>query len=233
MSVRLGDGVKALERMRGQDLVHLLLTDLPSGQTQAKFDKAVDLIPFFAAARHALHPKGVCVVFASHFVFARQVLEDSSLPFLYDLVWHKSVATGFLNAKKRPLRSHEHILVFGRPGSTYNVQMQEGATPIHAARRRAHGENYGAQTQVTNSRAGATDRFPTSVLSFASVGTSSKERVHPQQKPVPLLRWLVRAYSNPGDLVVDPFAGSGSTLKAALLEGRRAKGWDISPRFAK
>lgn len=76
-----------------------------------------------------------------------------------------------------------------------------------------------------------TDRYPTSVLHFASVGTTAKERVHPQQKPVPLCRYLVETYSAPGDLVVDPCAGSGAVGGAAEACGRRFVGWDVSPRF--
>jgi site-specific DNA-methyltransferase (adenine-specific) len=122
-------------------------------------------------------------------------------------------------------------MVFSRAAALYVPQMLGGATPIHAARRRMHGPNYGRMTASTESRAGATDRFPTSVLSFSSVGTSSRERRHPQQKPVDLLAWLLRTYSAPGALVADPFAGSGSTAVACETEGRRFIGWDINPKY--
>ena len=146
------------------------------------------------------------------------------------MIWSKSLATGYLNAKRAPLRAHEFILFFSRQVSTYYPQMMQGATPIHAARRAHNGENYG-HSNASKSRAGATDRFPTTVLEFASVGTSSKIRKHPQQKPESLLRYLIRSYSNPGDLVVDPYAGSGSTGIASSAEGRSFRGWDSSPRF--
>ena len=71
-----------------------------------------------------------------------------------------------------------------------------------------------------------------SVLDFASVGTSSPKRVHPQQKPVDLMMWLVSTYTRPGELVVDPYAGSGAAGQAAEELGRRFEGWDTSPRFA-
>lgn len=210
----------------------LILCDLPSGETRATFDKPVCMGDFWRAARHALRDDGVAVLMASSFRFAASLVKSQPALFRYDLVWSKSLATGHLNASSRPLRAHEFILVFSRKRSTYNPQMLQGASPIHAARRRAHGENYNPMTRATDSRAGATDRFPTSVLEFASVGTSSKARVHPQQKPVPLLEWLIRTYTREGDLVVDPCAGSGSAGTAAAATNRRFVGWDTCERFA-
>lgn len=232
-TTELGDGIAGL-RSLPDGTADLLLTDPPSGETQAKFDQRVDLAAFWSAAWRALKPNGIAVLFASSLAFAAELRASQERQFRYDLIWAKSAATGHLNASHRPLRGHEFILVFFRAPGTYNAQMTTGHGPIHAVRRTSHhSENYGKFTRATDSRAGATDRYPVSVLRFASVGTSSKARVHPQQKPIPLLRWLVRTYSNPGDLVVDPFAGSGSCGAAALGdESRRWRGWDSSPRFA-
>ena len=109
--------------------------------------------------------------------------------------------------------------------------MRQGLSPVHAnAGRTSTGENYGP-AGGGKSRVGATDRHPWSVLQFASVGTTDPKRRHPQQKPVELLRWCVRSYSRPGDLVVDPYAGSGSTGEACEAEGRLFRGWDSDPRF--
>lgn len=222
--MRTGCGIKGMTKLPRASCA-LVLTDPPSGETRAVFDKKISLTDFWDAAWHV---SKLVVIMASSIRFAREVIDSQDVYFKYELVWSKSVATGFLNAKKRPLRAHEYILIFAKGPHTYNPQMVEGATPIHAARRRSHGENYGPMTKSTESRAGATDRYPTSVLEFGSVGTSAKERIHPQQKPVPLLRWLIRTFSNPGDRVVDPFAGSGSTIEAAHLERRRAIGFELN-----
>lgn len=211
----------------------LVLSDLPSGETQAPFDVAPDLTTLWRATWHALSRDGIAVFMASSLRFAASLISSGAAEFRYDLIWSKSAATGFLNAKRRPLRAHEFILMFSRSGSaTYNPQMVTGASPIHAARRTIGTVNYGAQNPGTLARAGATDRYPTSVLEFATVGTSSRDRVHPQQKPVPLLRWIIRTFTNEGDLVLDPFAGSGSTGVAAEQERREFVGWDTSPDFA-
>ncbi len=228
--VILSDGVVGL-RTLDVGSAALVLSDLPSGATQAVFDTPPDLPSLWAAIWRVLRPDGVALLMASSFRFAASLLDSQKQHFRCDLIWSKSLATGHLNASRTPLRAHEFVCVFSRKPGTFNPQMSQGASPIHAARRSHNGENYG-KSRNTSSRAGATDRFPTSVIEFSSVGTSSKERVHPQQKPVPLLRWLVRSYSNHGDLVVDPYAGSGSTGTAAVTEGRRFQGFDLCPRFA-
>lgn len=232
MLVELGDGIKGLLSLEKESAA-LVLSDLPSGSTNAAFDKLPDFERLWPAVWQTLKPDGMAIFMGASFGFAARLVSTQARHFKYDLIWSKSLATGHLNASRRPLRAHEFVLVFSRTAQgIYKPQMMEGATPIHAARRTSNGENYG-KSKSTPSRAGATDRFPTSVLEFASVGTSSKERTHPQQKPVPLLRWLIRTYSEPRDLVLDPYAGSGTTGTAALIEGRRFRGWDSSPRFGK
>jgi len=226
--IKLGDGVEELALCRGVDLV---LSDLPSGATRHEYDRRPDLKVFWLAVWRALKPKGSVVLLASSFDFAAALVASEPRVFRYDLVWHKTLATGFLNARRAPLRAHEYVLVFSRRAGIYRPQMLPGATPIHAARQKSLGANYGRKIRASSSRAGATDRYPTSVLSFSSVGTSSGDRSHPQQKPVDLLRWLVRSYSRPRDLVVDPFAGSGSTGAACEAEGRRFLGWDVNPAY--
>ncbi len=229
--ITLGCGIAGLHELAPKT-VNLILSDLPSGETRASFDRKADLVNLWPAVIHALRPSGVVVFMASSFDFACEVRATAPVKPL-ELVWEKSIATGHLNAATKPLKSHEHILVFapGGKGHSYHPQMTEGGSPIHAARRTSHSENYGALSRITKSRAGATNRFPTTVLHFASVGTTAPERRHPQQKPVPLLRYLIETYSNPGDLVADPYAGSGSTGVAAMACGRVFIGWDTDPRF--
>lgn len=214
----------------------LVLSDLPSGETEAEFDRAPDLAALFAATWRALKPDGVAVFMASSLRFAAACMAAGGKGYRYDLVWEKSLATGFLNAKHRPLRAHEFVLVFYRERGRFDPQMFETGEAIRTTKRpRAilRTENYGGSTtSVTGARAGATDRYPRSVMRFGSVPQTDPNRVHPQQKPVDLLRWLVRSYSRPCDLVVDPFSGSGSTGVAALAEGRAFIGFDSSPRFA-
>lgn len=230
--IELGDGLQGLLSLQ-RGSAAAIVSDLPSGATRADFDVAPDFKKLWPAIWHALRDDGTAIFMGSSFRFSAGLYASQKEHFRYDLIWSKSLATGHLNASRSPLRAHEFILVFSRSVGTFHPQMVQGASPIHAARRAHHSENYGPLTSVTHSRAGATDRYPTSVIEFASVGTSSKTRKHPQQKPEPLLRWLIRSYSDPGELIVDPFAGSGSTGYAAAAEGRAFRGWDSSPRFGK
>jgi site-specific DNA-methyltransferase (adenine-specific) len=230
--VELGDGISGLRSLAAGSAA-LVLSDLPSGETKAAFDVPPDFTELWRAVWHALKPDGAAVLLASSLRFTAALLASQAQHFRYDLIWSKSVATGHLNAAGRPLRAHEFVLVFSRDPGTYHPQMLQGARPTPAYRRGHHGENYGTQTERTESRAGATDRYPTSVLEFACVGTSAARRSHPQQKPEDLLRWCIRTYSDVGELVVDPFAGSGSTLESARRENRVYAGWDSDPRFGK
>lgn len=215
--------------------VSLVLSDLPSGETAAEFDNQPDLPELWRATWHALAPGGCAIFMASSLRFAMALVQSQSATYRYDLIWEKTIATGHLNASLRPLRAHEFILVFARTVTTFNPQMVETGVPIASvgAGTTLGSENYGSIAQRVVSRVGATDRHPRSVLHFGSLAQRTKYRTHPQQKPHDLLCCLVRQYSNRGELVVDPFAGSGSTLEAAEAEGRRAIGWDSDERFGR
>jgi DNA modification methylase len=231
MTVQLGDGIEGIRQLPPES-VDLVLCDLPSGETAAEFDKPVSLPDLWGAINPALAPFGCVVLMASSLRFAAAVIDSRPEWYRYDLIWSKSIATGFLNAKKRPLRSHEFILVFAPSAQhTYHPQLTDGHLPISSNRMTPRGsENYGKITGSL-SRRGATDRFPRSVLEIGSLGVRDKRRVHPQQKPTELMDVLVRTYSNPGDVVCDPCAGSGSTGDAAIANGRKFLGWDKNPRF--
>jgi DNA modification methylase len=223
----LGDGIKGMSQLCPGS-VDLVLTDLPSGSTRAPFDTQVDLGAFFDALWRCLSPTGIAIMMASDLRYAAKV---SAFPhYRYDLVWEKGRATGFFAAKQRPLRCHEFVLVFYRAAGTFVPQMTSGHAPINANKRQgSHGANYGGQGKAVRSRAGATTRYPRSVIATGTVGTTCPTRTHPQQKPQSLLCWLVRSYTRPHDLVVDPFAGSGSTGVACATLDRQFLGWEIDP----
>lgn len=231
--MRHGDGIQGMLGLEPGS-VDLVLCDLPSGETAAKFDIKVSLPDFWRASWQCLKLTGIVCVMASSFRFADEVYQSQAKAFRYDMVWSKNTASGFLNAKKRPLRSHEFVLVFSRESGTYNIEMVETGVPIasNTCGKKPKSENYGHMVSGL-SRAGATDRYPFSVILADVVHVNDSNRVHPQQKPDDLFRRLIRMYSNPGELCVDPCAGSGTTERAALAEGRRAICWDIQERFGK
>jgi len=233
--VHHGDGIRGLLSL-DPGSVDLVLSDLPSGETAAPFDVKPDLSALWLVMWSVLKPNGIAVLMASSLRFAAELSQLEH--FRYDLIWRKSAASGFYNAAKRPLRNHEFVLVFWREEGTYNPQMRLGSVPISSNRapggalhKPSRGVNYGKAAKSTRSRAGELERFPVSVLEFGSV-PNAQGRLHPQQKPLGLCQNLVRQYSNPGELVVDPFAGSFTVGAAALREGRRFIGWDSQAEFA-
>jgi site-specific DNA-methyltransferase (adenine-specific) len=223
-----GDYHEALEAIpTGQ--VDLLVTDLPYGQTRNAWDTAPDLKVLWAQWRRILKPNGAAV-FTGYGEFSARLILSAPDLYRYSLVWRKNKATGFLNAKKQPLRIHEDVLVFYRKQPTYNPQKTTGHRPSNSCTRLAErgSTNYNQKGRRTHvNHGGATDRYPTSVLSFAVVNNDDPVRQHVAQKPVALGEWIVATYTNEGDTVVDCAVGSGSFLVAAARLGRRWWGCDI------
>lgn len=200
--------------------VNLVLCDLPYGTTRNGWDSVIPLEPLWAEYRRVLAPRGA-VVLTAQGPFAARLLLSNERDFKYKLVWVKSKPTNFLNAKKQPLRRHEDILVFARGQPTYHPQMGEGAPYDKGRRKDQLTGSYGEFSPVEVKSAGP--RYPTDVVYFKTAESEGKVW-HPTQKPVALGRYLVRTWSNPGDVVLDNAFGSGSFLVAALLEGRNFVG---------
>ena len=133
------------------------------------------------------------------------------------MVWEKSKPTNFLNAKKQPLRKHEDVCVFYKKPPVYNPQMTQGEPYNKGVRKNQLSGSYGDFQPVEVSSAG--ERYPTDII-YVKTAESEGEVIHPTQKPVALGRYLIKTYTNPGDIVLDNTFGSGSFLVAALLEGR-------------
>lgn len=146
--------------------------------------------------------------------------------FRYEIIWRKNKPRGFLNAKMQPLRTHENILVFYRKQPKYKPQMTTGHKPVNSyTKYTSDGANYGA-TKAGIHGGGSTIRYPTSVLDIPVVNNDDPIRIHPTQKPEELVSWFISTYTEPGDIVLDPAAGSGTTLVAAKRLGRRCLGYE-------
>ncbi len=219
--IEQADGLDELMCMPAGE-VALMLFDPPWGATKAKWDRPLDWRLWWPEIDRVLAPSGVRL--------AVLIVPDSPRRFAYDLVWKKNRKSGHLNAKRAPLRAHESLLVFGDSVS-YSPQLTHGHPPMQPATRISKSELYGRET-VTRSNAGSTDRYQSSVLEIDCVANDTATRIHPSQTPVELWRWLILAYSKPGDLVVDPCCGSGSAIQAARLEGRRGVGFESDPEMA-
>lgn len=209
--------------------VDLVICDPPFGCTQNAWDQPLALPLLWSELKRVCKRNTAIVLFAD-LRYAAQLVSSNPKGFRYDYVWAKNLYSGFLNAKRRPLRSHEHILVFYDAQPSYTPQMREGE-PVHTIRRNGPASsNYGKQRQSLYTNPSGL-RYPTSVLAFDAVHYRDKDRIHPTQKPLPLLRWLVRTFSQPGETVLDFCAGSAATGVAALAEGRSFVGCELDPRY--
>jgi len=206
-----------------------LITDPPYGNTQIVWDRTIDWRFFWSQAGRVCTETSPMVLFACG-KFVNQLINSNPTKYRYELIWEKSNVVGFLDANHRPLRNHENILIFGRKfrKTTYNPQFIKGK--IHTrAKGVCSGKHY--SNPKHNMPGIRTDLYhPRSVLKFQN-RTGGQRSVHPTQKPIDLMKWLVRTYSNPGDTILDPFAGSGSTLVAAAIEGRKAIGIEQSKEY--
>lgn len=212
--------------------IDLVLCDLPYGVTQNVGDKPLDLDALWAQY-HRISKEDAAIVLFAQGTFYIDLVQSNRREFRYDLVWDKSLTTGFLNAKKMPLRQHEQIAVFYRRAPTYNPQFTQGE-PLHSRGRSymthaPKNQNYGTIKNQDDTRAGATEKYPTSIVRFPKPHPSAA--LHRTEKPVELLRWLIRTYSNPGDCVLDNCMGAGGTGVAAALEKRQFIGVEIDPKY--
>lgn len=202
--------------------IDAIITDPPYGTTNIEWDKAPDLPTLWREFERVIKPSGNMVLFCAQ-PFTTDLINSNRAHFRHETIWHKTQSVGWLDANKRPLRAHENILLFCKHYrgaknaklATYNPQKTAGK-PYESKGNRGVSGHYNQTTQRTPT-INTGDRHPTSVQTFGRDAIS----LHPTQKPLALMRWLVRSYTNDGDLVLDPFAGSGSTGEACIAEGRR------------
>lgn len=208
--------------------VDLLLVDLPYSTNQNKWDRVIPLPDLWEQYHRVVKENGAMIFTASGMFTAKLVLSNPK-EYKYNYTWIKSKATNFLNAKKQPLRKHEDILVFYQKQPTYNPQMTSGSAYSKGIRKDQITGSYGDFKPVLVKSKGK--RYPVDVLYFKTAEAESKV-VHPTQKPVALGRYLIRTFSNPGDVVLDNTSGSGSFLVAALQEGRNFIGIEKNENVA-
>ena len=209
--------------------VDLLLQDTPFGVTQNEWDIKPDLPKMWKEWERVIKENGAMIFFATQ-PFASELILSNGELFRYDIIWQKSHSTGFLNAKKMPLRIHEHILVFYKSLPTYNPQVfdkpKHNIRPIVVKPRLS--ENYG-KFKEGNTRTIPIDKsYPDSILYFEN---GRDDINHPTQKPLDLIRYLVLTYSNENDVVFDGYLGSGTTAIACIEEKRNFIGSELNKEY--
>lgn len=223
MSLQLhhGDCLDVMAQIADKS-VDLILCDLPYGTTQNAWDSVIPFESLWAHYRRIC--RGAIVLTAAQ-PFTSALVMSNPGAFKQALVWHKNIASNFLNANRQHLARHEDVLLFAHGRHTFNKQLSAGKP--YVAKRYGHddaGDNYGAVARTTTVNEGG--RNPTTVLQFdREVG------LHPTQKPVALMEYLIRTYTNPGDVVMDNCMGSGTTGVAAVNTERNFIGIERDDRY--
>lgn len=226
--LHLGDCLQVLGSVPDRS-VNLILVDPPYGTTNCAHDDVIPMDAMWALYKRVLAPGGCVVLFGSQPFTSKLVV--SNLPwFRYSLVWNKNKCGSPGLAKFRPMKVHEDILVFAPGKTVYNPQMEVGEpysrNPPKQMRCNRHG--YGFAGTKSDGIVNTGTRYPKSVLNI-SRDFSAQQQVHQHQKPLTLLKWLVKTYSNPGDVVLDVAMGSGTTGVASILLERKFIGSEIDP----
>lgn len=211
--------------------IDMILCDLPYGTTQNKWDSVIDLRQLWYEYTRIIKDNGA-IVLTSQGIFTAKLILSNEEWFKYKITWIKSKATNFLNAKKQPLRKHEDICIFYKKQPTYNPQMQQGESYDKGIRKDQFTGSYGDFEPRHVKSDGL--RYPNDVIAmeendlddylYFKTAESEGTVFHPTQKPVELGRYLIRTFTNPGDIVLDNACGSGSFCVAAALEGRKFTG---------
>lgn len=210
--------------------IDMILCDLPYGITRCRWDTVIPLAPLWEQYKRVIKCNGAIVLFSAQ-PFTSELIMSNRKMYRYEWIWHKSQPKGHLNAKRQPLRAHENIEIFYKKLPVYNPQMTHGHKRIVCTRKYTR-ENTGASCygrEVRNNHYDSTDRYPVDILTYSS-GDRTK-RYHTTQKPVELLEYLIRTYTNEGDVVLDNCMGGGSTGIACLYSGREFIGMEIDPEI--
>ena len=195
--------------------VDLVCADIPYGTTQCRWDSVLDLGVMWRELYRIAKPSAAIVLFSAQ-PFTSVLVSSNPADWRSEWIWEKGNATGFLNAKKQPLRAHENIEVFYRHQPTYNPQLTHGHERRTSSRKTVNSECYGKALTLT--KYDSTSRYPRDVQFFSS--DKQKGNYHPTQKPLSLVQYLIETYSNPGDTVMDFTMGSGTAGVACQSTGR-------------
>lgn len=222
----LGDCLTILPTLADRS-VDAIITDLPYGTTACKWDSVIPFEPMWREVKRLLKPHGAFATTASQ-PFTSMLVMSNLEWFRYEWIWDKVMVSNFPNAKKEPLRNHEAILVFADGLTIYNPQLGQAGKPFGKLSRTdsdvvGHlGNNYATGVG-----------YPKTILKFARPNNITGGGLHPTQKPAALCEYLIRTYTDEGNIVLDFCMGSGTTGVACVQTGRDFVGIEIMPEYYK
>lgn len=205
--------------------VDMVLTDPPYCTTQNKWDSAVDMNLFWKEIKRVTKEHSAILLFSQMPFTATAVMSNPKM-FRYEWICEKYNPTGFLNAKRMPMKCHENVLVFYNKLPTYNPQMIQGKAHSRGGTDR-QSKNYGSYSDTK--RCTSNMYYPRDVIKVN--WQDSIRGLHPTQKPVSLCEYFIKTYSNKGDIILDPFIGSGTTAVAAINTERKYIGFEKDDKY--
>lgn len=229
-----GDCLELMNKIPDKS-IDMILCDLPYGTTKNKWDSVLPFDKMWGQYDRIIKENGCIALFADG-MFMSDLMQSNKKLWRYNLVWDKELISGFLNANRMPLRSHEEICIFYKKLPTYNPQFTDGE-PLHGmgtkfSQEKNKNNNYGNFDSCNNpsaKRTGDTKKYPKSIVKFPR--PASCVMIHPTQKPVELLEWLIKTYTNENDFVLDNCMGSGSTGVAAVGINRNFIGMELEEKY--
>ena len=223
-----GDCLEIMSKLPEKS-VDLILCDLPYGVTACKWDSVIPFEPLWEQYNRVIKDNGAICLFGSE-PFSSKLRLSNIKNFKYDLIWEKTKASGFLNSKKAPLRAHEVISVFYKSQPTYNPQYSFGHKPYKKINVSDGATSVYGKIDKTGIVKESKDgrRYPRSVIKFSNPNNKS---LHPTQKPVELLEYLIKTYSSEGETVLDSCMGSGSTGVACKNTNRNFIGIELDEKY--
>jgi DNA modification methylase len=225
-NIYLGDCLELMPMVPDKS-VDAIICDLPFGYTANGWDQIIPFDKMWEQYERLIKDDGNIILFCSGMFTHKLALSNEKL-YRYELIWQKSKCGSPFTAKYMPLKKHENILVFGKSAAKYNPQLTEG-TPYkrNYTPNKTNNMKYGIKGVSTDNKG---TRHPGTVLDFPQQWRR-QDQVHPTQKPVELMEWLIKSYTNPGDLVLDNCCGSGTTCLAAYKTGRDYIGMEIEEEY--
>ena len=202
-----------------------IIADLPYGTTACKWDTVIPFKPLWEQYKRLIKPKGAIVLFGSQPFTSALVMSNPGW-FKYEWVWNKRLAGNGILAKIQPLKIHESVLVFSEGACAYFPQMSKGRARWKGGIKDKHGTfSYAKSEKVWND-----EYYPISIIDASGAGMR-QTREHPTQKPIALLEYLIRTYTNEGETVLDNVMGSGSTGVACVNTERNFAGIELLPEY--
>lgn len=217
------DGMKSLP----DKSIDMILCDLPYGTTQCKWDVIIPFADLWEQYKRIIKDNGA-IVLTSAQPFTSLLISSNIELFKYNWIWEKSKATGYLNSKKRPMVAHEDVLVFAKKQTKYNPQMVQGE-PYYKGKAHRPTDVYGEQKEIlVENKDGL--RYPRTVQYFKTAESEGKV-YHPTQKPISLFEYLIKTYTDEGDVVLDNCMGSGTTAIACKNTNRHYIGYEKDEKY--